>query len=114
MKQLSIRVWEYSLKNPDGFTLNIENFKTAKYGIVVAYLETQDCFEFDGLLKCLEHSLRNEKLIGGWINEDGKLQFDSVRIFKNSELHKAIEFAKANRQRAIFDLTNIREIKIEY
>lgn len=113
MKQLSIRVWEYSLKNPHGFTLNIENFKPIKHGIVVAYLETQDCFEFDGLIKCIEHSLKHQKMVGGWINEDNELQFDSVRVFKNSELKKAIEFAKRNKQRAIFDLTNIREIIIK-
>jgi hypothetical protein len=36
MKPLFDRVWEYSVENPDGFTLNIETFKTVKKGIAVA------------------------------------------------------------------------------
>ena len=45
MKQLIDGVWEYSLINPDGFTLNIETMKPVKYGISVAYQETQTVSE---------------------------------------------------------------------
>tara|TARA_A100001011_G_scaffold257622_1_gene265905 strand:+ start:469 stop:627 length:159 start_codon:yes stop_codon:yes gene_type:complete len=50
MKQLFDRVWEHSLKNPEGFTLNIETFKLIKKGISVAYHETQNSFGKQGLI----------------------------------------------------------------
>lgn len=114
MKNLIERVWEHSQNNPHGFTLNIETFKAVKFGIVVAYYETQNSFGKEALKTVINHALNNNKMIGGWLNdENGFFYFDSVKIFKNSELEKAIEFAKQNKQLAIFDLTNLREIKIE-
>lgn len=112
MKQLIDRVWEYSKNNPYGFTLNIETFRPIKFGICVAYSETQNSFGKDGLRTVINHALKHNKIVGGWLNEDnGFYYFDSCRIFK--DLEKAIEFAKQNKQLAIFDLTNLREIKIE-
>lgn len=46
-------------------------------------------------------------------NGNRRYYFDSVNIFKNSEIDKAIEFAKQNKQIAIFDLTNLKEIRIK-
>lgn len=113
MKHLIDRVWEYSKNNPDGFTINIETFKAVKFGIAVAYLETQDSFDIKGLEKVIEHALTHHKIVGGWLNgENGFFYFDSVRIFKNSEKQKAIEFAKSNKQLAVFDLTNLKTISI--
>lgn len=113
-KALIEKVWEYANVNPDGFTLNLETMKPIKYGISVAYLETQDSFDKEGLEIVINHALRNNKIVGGWLNEDNKLYyFDSVKIFKNSDLDEAITFAKQNKQLAIFDLTNLKEIKIE-
>ncbi len=114
MENLIDRVWEYSLKNPEGFTLNIETFKPIRFGIVAAYLETQDSFGKEGLRRAVSHATENSKIVGGWLNYDnGLYYFDSSRIFRNSELRQAIEFAKQNKQLAIFDLTNLREIKIK-
>lgn len=113
MKHLIERVWEYSKNNPDGFTLDLETFEPIKFGIAVAYLETQDSFNIKGLTRVIEHALDHHKVVGGWLNgENGFFYFDSVRIFKNSEKEKAIEFAKSNKQLAVFDLTNLKTIRI--
>ena len=115
MKQLIERVWEYSQNNPDGFTLNLETFRPIKFGISVAYFETQGSHDKESIENVINHSLEHHKIIGGWLNEENeKFYFDSVKIFKNSELDKAIEFAKQQKQIAIFDLTNLKEIKINY
>lgn len=114
MKDLIERVLEYSKNNPNGFTLNIENFKTVKFGIVVAFNETQNSFGKQQLEHVINHSLQNDKKIVGWLNnENGLFYFDSVKVFKNSELKEAIQFAIENEQIAIFDLTNLKEIKIQ-
>ncbi|MHA7823702.1 hypothetical protein ACVVIH_13145 [Chryseobacterium arthrosphaerae] len=113
MKQLIERVWEYSLNNPEGFTLDLETLKPVKFGIAVAYLETQDSFDKESLEKVISHSLENGKILGGWLNvENNRFYFDSIKIFKNSELDKALEFAKQEKQIAIFDITNLKEIRI--
>lgn len=114
MKNLIDRVWEYSQNNPEGFTLNIETFKAVKFGIVVAYYETQNSFGKEALETVIIHALNHNKTLGGWLNDDNRFfYFDSVKIFKNSELNEAIKFAKQNEQLAIFDLTNLKEIKIK-
>lgn len=114
MRDLIDRVWEYSKNNPDGFTLNIETMKAVKFGIVVAYYETQNSFGKEALENVINHSLNHNKTIGGWLNYENEMYyFDSVKIFKNSELSEAIEFARSNKQLAIFDLTNLKEIKIK-
>lgn len=114
MKDLIERVLEYSKNNPNGFTLNIENFKQVKFGIVVAFKETQNSFTKQHLENVINHSLKNDKIIGGWLNdENGLFYYDSVKVFKSSELKKAIEFGIENEQIAIFDLTNLKEIRIK-
>lgn len=112
MDRLFDRVWEYSKNNPDGFTLNIETFKPVILGIAVAYLATQDSFGREGLRKVIVHAKRHSRVVGGWLNTiNSEFYFDSVRIF--SELDAALEFAKENKQIAVFDLTNLEEIYLE-
>lgn len=112
MEKLIDCVWEYAQNNPYGFTLNLETMKPVKYGICVAYLETQNSFGKEGLERVIQHSQKNNKIVGGWLNSENNLYyFDSVKLFKNSELKEAIEFAKQNSQIAIFDLTNLKEIR---
>ena len=114
MIQLIDGVWEYSLINPNGFTLNVETMKPVKYGISVAYKETQDSFGKESLNRVINHALEHSKTVGGWFDTDSnRYYFDSVKIFKNSEIDKAIEFAKNHNQLAIYDLTNIKEIRIK-
>ncbi len=114
MKDLIERVWEYSQNNPDGFTLELTSFKPVKFGIIVAFKETQNSFGKQKLQTVIYHAMDNEKVIGGWLNyENGLYYFDSVKVFKNSELKEAIKFGIENEQIAIFDLTNLREIRLK-
>jgi len=114
MEKLTIRVWEYSLNNPYGFTLNIENFEVVKNGIVVAYKETQNSFGIESLKNVIQHALQNDKKVGGWLNfENNKFYFDSVKVFEVHEIEKAIKFARQNDQISIFNLTTLEEIRIK-
>lgn len=114
MNDLIVRVWEYSQNNPDGFTINIETMKPLKFGIIVAYKETQNHFGKEQLQNVINHALQHNKIVGGWLNnENGLFYFDSVKVFRNSELKEAIEFGIKNEQIAIFDLTNLKEIVIK-
>lgn len=113
MQNLIDRVWEYSQNNPEGFTLDLETFKSVKFGICVAYKETQNSHNKESLEKVIRHATEHNKIIGGWHNVENNLfYFDSVKIFKNSELEQALAFAKEQEQLAIFDLTNLKEINL--
>lgn len=114
MKDLIELVWEYSQNNPGGFTLNIETLKEVKFGIVVAFKETQNSFGKQSLQTVINHANQNHKIIGGWLNDDnGLFYFDSVKVFKNSELKEAMKFGIENEQIAIFDLTNLKVITLK-
>lgn len=104
------QILEIAKNNPFGFTINLKDMSTVKNGYIVAYLETQNTFE-DNIEKVIKHSLSHDKIIGGWLNEENKkFYFDSCKVFKDK--NEAIKFGIENKQIAIFDLTNLKEIKL--
>ena len=98
-------------RNPEGFTVDLTTLKRITKGISVAYIETQDSFGIEGLERVINHALAHDRKVGGWMNEDdGQYYYDSVRIF--TDLEEAKRFGRENKQIAIFDLTNLRLIKL--
>ncbi|MDR0866590.1 MAG: hypothetical protein LBO74_16910 [Candidatus Symbiothrix sp.] len=96
-------------ENPLGFTVDLTTLKKITGGISVAYLETQDSFDDEGLKRVLKHALDHEKAVGGWFNdENNRFYFDSIRIF--TDLKAAMQFGRENKQIAIFDISNLRFI----
>ena len=111
MTSLKNAIKEIAKQNPEGFTVELTTLKRVNQGIVVAYLETQNSFDDEGLENVLQHTMTNDKVVGGWLNEEnGKYYFDSCKVF--SDRNKAIEFGKQNQQIAIFDITNLELIKL--
>lgn len=106
------KIIKIAQQNPYGFTYNIKDESFIKYGYVVAYFETQDCFDEIGLEKVLKHAHEHDGIIGGWFNdENDKYYYDSCKLFSNK--NEAMQFAKDNKQIAFFDLTNLEEIKVK-
>lgn len=112
-------VWAHSKKNPEGFTVELTADGFIKpisrtSGFVVAYRETQNCFDLNGLQSVIRHAgnpNKGNKLVGGWYNhENGRYYFDSVMIIK--DLDTAIRVAKDHEQLAIFDLWSQNVISI--
>ena len=63
--------------------------------------------------RVINHALEHSKTVGGWFEtESERYYFDSVKVFKNSEIDKAIEFAKENNQLAIYDMTNVKRLEL--
>lgn len=106
--------------NPDGFTVNAENLQPVKSGYAVALKKTQNSFGAEGLAKVanvideLQDSgnLNGRTLaFGGWYDsESGLYYYDATVIYQDRE--KAIEAGRANEQIAIFDLENLKEIRL--
>lgn len=109
MEQLFKAIKRIAEENPYGFTVDLTTLKKVTGGISVAYLETQNSFEDEGLKRVLEHALDHEKKVGGWLDEEsGLYYYDSIRIF--TDLEEAKRFGRENNQIAIFDLKNLRLI----
>jgi fructokinase len=97
-------------RKPEGFTVQLPSLKPLKSGYIAAYLETQNCFGDEGLKKVLKHALEHERIIGGWKNiENKQFYFDSSKVFDN--LEEATIFAVENKQIAIFDMSEKKEIR---
>ena len=106
--------------NPDGFTVNAANLQPIKSGYAVALKKTQNSFGTDGLSKVanviakLQNSgnLNGRTLaFGGWYDsESGLYYYDATVIYQDRE--EAIEAGRANEQIAIFDLENLKEIRL--
>lgn len=95
-------------ENPDGFTVKIPTMQLVTSGVAVAYKATQNQFSYGGAYYCYEHAIYHDGFVGGWKNQDGRFQFDSVRIF--TDLRKAVAWGRKQGQIAIFDLDNGWEI----
>ncbi len=85
--------------NPSGFTCDL-NLDKPMTGFVVAYAATQDSHGAAGLKACILHAIDNEFFVGGWLNPDGRLQFDSVMILDS--LDEAIDFGRQQQQHSIW------------
>ncbi len=100
-------VWQYSLDNSDGFTIEIPTLTTPTSGLAVGYYIGQENVGKESLSSVVKHALENDKYVGGWLDtEDGEYYFDSIRIFEDGADDYAQQFAIENQQRAYYDLTN--------
>ena len=106
--------------NPEGFTVNAATLQPVTSGYAVALKKTQNSFGAEGLAKVanvIEELQASGNLngrilaFGGWYDtESGLYYYDATVIFQDKE--EAIEAGRANEQIAIFDLTNLEEIRL--
>ena len=106
--------------NPDGFTVNAATLQPVTSGYAVAMKRTQNSFGAEGLAKVanvIEELQASGNLngrilaFGGWYDsESGLFYYDATVIYQDRE--KAIEAGRANEQIAIFDLSNLEEIRL--
>jgi len=95
-------------EHPDGFTIKVTTLELVTSGIAVAYKATQNSYQRSGLYTCIQHAFYNDGYIGGWRNQNGEMQYDSIRMFK--DLRKAVKWGRKQDQIAIFDIDNGWEI----
>ena len=107
-------VWAYSVRHPDGFTMNLATMAEPSEGVVVAYAATQGCHSRKQLGKVVRHAIRHDGYVGGWLDtSDSLYYFDSSRLFPEDSLAAAIRFGIENGQIAIFILSKGREVRLE-
>ncbi|MBO6081002.1 MAG: hypothetical protein J6P54_08565 [Bacteroidales bacterium] len=107
-------VWAYSIRHPDGFTMDISEMTEPTKGVVVAYAATQGCHSRKQLGRVVRHALRHDGYVGGWLDtSDSLYYFDSSRLFPEDSLTAAIRFGIENGQIAVFVLSEGREIRLK-
>ena len=108
------QVWNYSLSHPDGFTIDIRTMTEPTEGISVAYAATQGCHSREALDSVVNHALKHNGFVGGWLDTtDSLYYFDSTRIFPEDSLEAAKKFGVENGQIAIFVISEGREIRLD-
>lgn len=102
-----------ALVNKEGYTVNAATLQPVTTGYAVAVAATQDSFGLEGLANVVKYveAHSNVNAFGGWYNTDnGKYYFDATIVV--DDLNEAIELGRLNNQIAIFDLANMKEIRL--
>ena len=114
VKAVSDSIWAYSLRHPDGFTMDVATMTEPAEGVVVAYAATQGCHSRKQLGRVVRHALRHDGYVGGWLDtSDSLYYFDSSRLFPEDSLAAAIRFGIENEQIAVFVLSEEREVRLD-
>ena len=99
--------------NPDGFTVDKNTLQPITAGYSVAVKETQNSFGPAGAARVVYHARKNNNIcaLGGWYNsKNNEFYFDAVIICDT--LEEAIKLGRLNKQLAIYDLNNNKEIEL--
>lgn len=99
--------------NKDGFTVDARTLEPVTKGYAVAVKATQDSHGITGAYNVVNYVMSHKEVhvFGGWYDDEtGRYYIDASMIFSN--LEKAITFARLNRQKALYDLNNGKEIRL--
>lgn len=99
--------------NKEGFTVNAATLQPVTNGYAVAVADTQNSFDLEGLANVVKYVENHPEVnaFGGWYNsENGKYYYDATIIV--NDMATAKELGRLNEQIAIFDLANLKEIRI--
>lgn len=97
--------------NKNGFTVNAANLEPVTTGYAVAVADTQNSFGYEGLSNVVKYVSDHPEVnaFGGWYNSENNMYYFDATVIVN-DLDTAIELGRANKQIAIFDLANLKEI----
>ena len=128
MKKNSViaKVAAIAALNPSGFTVDAATLQPVTAGYAVAMKQTQNSFGTEGLAKVANTieelqadaakiglNIDGRLAFGGWYDsESGLYYYDATLIFPENWKKEAIEAGRANEQIAIFDLSNLEEIRL--
>ena len=102
-----------AMNNKDGFTVNAANLQPVKKGYAVAVAATQNSFGFSGLANVVKYVSEHSEInaFGGWYNSDNNMYYFDATVIVD-DLATAKELGRINKQIAIFDLANLKEIRL--
>ena len=102
-----------AINNKEGFTVNAATLQPVTTGYAVAVADTQNSLGFEGLANVVKYVNEHPEInaFGGWYNSENNMYyFDATVIVDDFEAAK--EMGRVNKQIAIFDLANLKEIRL--
>ena len=102
-----------AINNKEGFTVNAETLQPVTRGYAVAVADTQNSFGLEGLANVVKYVFDHPEInaFGGWYNSKNNMYYFDATIIVE-DLTAAIELGRIHKQIAIFDLVNLREIRL--
>ena len=99
--------------NKEGFTVNAATLQPVTTGYAVAVAATQNSFGIEGLANVVKYVAAHPEVnaFGGWYNRDNNMYYFDATVIVD-DLAAAKELGRVNKQIAIFDLANLREITL--
>ena len=99
--------------NKEGYTVNAATLQPVTTGYAVAVADTQNSFGLEGLANVVKYVTEHPEInaFGGWYNSENNMYyFDAIVIV--DDLETAKDLGRYNKQLAIFDLENLKEIRL--
>ena len=102
-----------AMNNKNGFTVNAANLQSVTTGYAVAVADTQNSFGLEGLANVVKYVSEHPEInaLGGWYNSDNNMYYFDATVIVD-DLATAKELGRINKQIAIFDLANLKEIRL--
>lgn len=102
-----------AMANKEGFTVSAANLQPVKRGYAVAVADTQNSFGLEGLANVVKYVSEHPEVnaFGGWYNSDNNMYYFDATVIVD-DLATAKELGRINKQIAIFDLANLKEIRL--
>ena len=110
---LMIALATIAADNKEGFTVNAATLQPVTTGYAVAVADTQNSFGFMGLVSVIKYVAEHPKInaFGGWYNSDNNMYYYDATVIVD-DLEAAKDLGRYNKQIAIFDLANLKEIRL--
>ena len=99
--------------NKEGFTVNAATLQPVETGYAVAVAATQNSFGFSGLANVVKYVSEHSEInaFGGWYNSENNMYYYDATVIVD-DLEAAKDLGRYNKQIAIFDLANLKEIRL--
>ena len=102
-----------AMNNKEGYTVNAATLQPVTNGYAVAVADTQNSFGFEGLVNVVKYVSEHPEVnaFGGWYNSENNMYYYDATVIVD-DLATAKELGRNNNQIAIFDLANLKEIRL--
>ena len=102
-----------AMNNKEGYTVNAKTLQPVTTGYAVAVADTQNSFGIDGLANVIKYVSEHPEInaFGGWYNSENNMYYFDATVIVD-DLAAAMELGRINKQIAIFDLKNLKEIRL--
>lgn len=93
------------------FTYDLRGNCQVYSGVVASYRASAEDEHFTDLSAAIIHAFENDSVVTVWRDADGRMYFNSCRIF--TDIPQALRFAARERQRSVLNLNRGTEVQVD-